>query len=126
MSAARANQYAGECQRCGTGVDAGAGFIERPAGGRWEVFCAACHPRRHEPLTASERAAAPARPSRRVASLKAGQLWQECRRRGCEEEPVCVKCEYCSYHCGCDDGHEPSLGGPVEPYGHGARGVIDP
>lgn len=30
-----------------------------------------------------------------------GQLWQECRRRGCDTEPVCLDCEYCSRHCTC-------------------------
>ncbi len=30
-----------------------------------------------------------------------GELWQECRRRGCETEPVCVSCEYCEKHCTC-------------------------
>jgi hypothetical protein len=30
-----------------------------------------------------------------------GELWQECRRRSCDTEPVCVHCEYCSQHCTC-------------------------
>lgn len=30
-----------------------------------------------------------------------GELWQECRRRGCETEPVCVACELCERHCAC-------------------------
>ena len=30
-----------------------------------------------------------------------GQLWQECRRRGCDTEPVCVGCELCERHCTC-------------------------
>jgi len=30
-----------------------------------------------------------------------GELWQECRKRGCETEPVCAVCEYCARHCEC-------------------------
>lgn len=30
-----------------------------------------------------------------------GQLWQECRRRGCENDPVCSECELCDRHCDC-------------------------
>lgn len=31
----------------------------------------------------------------------AGQLWQPCDKRGCDNEPVCVHCEKCSAHCTC-------------------------
>ena len=30
-----------------------------------------------------------------------GQLWQPCAKRGCDEEPVCLDCEYCDKHCRC-------------------------
>ena len=29
------------------------------------------------------------------------QLWQECKHRHCETDPVCLHCEYCSRHCTC-------------------------
>jgi hypothetical protein len=58
--------------------------------------------------------------------LPHGQLWQPCIRRGCREEPVCVNCELCEYHCGCEGDPSRVGGGPIEPYGHGARGIIDP
>lgn len=29
------------------------------------------------------------------------QLWQPCRRRGCENEPSYVCCEQCAEHCRC-------------------------
>jgi len=29
-----------------------------------------------------------------------GQLWQECSE--CGTEPVCVNCECCERHCGCE------------------------
>lgn len=32
-----------------------------------------------------------------------GQLYQECRKPGCGNEPVCVDCEYCENHCHCGD-----------------------
>ncbi len=34
--------------------------------------------------------------------ILAGQLYQPCDRRGCDNEPVCVHCEKCSTHCTCD------------------------
>lgn len=36
------------------------------------------------------------------ATLKAGQLYQECDYGRCEGEPVCVNCFKCERHCGCD------------------------
>lgn len=30
-----------------------------------------------------------------------GELWQECRRRGCDRDPVCPACELCAEHCHC-------------------------
>jgi hypothetical protein len=39
-----------------------------------------------------------------------GQLWQECRKASCDNEPVCADCEYCEAHCGCpEDEKELSL-----------------
>lgn len=32
-----------------------------------------------------------------------GQLWQPCNRRGCDNEPVCLDCEYCDDHCRCGE-----------------------
>ena len=32
-----------------------------------------------------------------------GQLWQPCNRRGCNNEPVCLDCEYCDDHCQCGE-----------------------
>ena len=32
-----------------------------------------------------------------------GQLWQPCDRRGCDNEPVCLDCEYCDDHCHCGE-----------------------
>lgn len=34
-------------------------------------------------------------------SLSHGELWQECERRGCDTEPVCVNCFLCDRHCTC-------------------------
>lgn len=34
-------------------------------------------------------------------ALSAGELWQECRKSGCETEPVCLNCEYYYRHCRC-------------------------
>lgn len=36
------------------------------------------------------------------ATLKAGQLYQPCAEWRCDGEPVCVNCERCARHCGCD------------------------
>jgi hypothetical protein len=30
-----------------------------------------------------------------------GQLWQECAVSECVQEPVCVTCELCRFHCLC-------------------------
>lgn len=32
-----------------------------------------------------------------------GQLWQPCAHRGCDNEPVCLDCEYCDEHCHCGE-----------------------
>lgn len=32
-----------------------------------------------------------------------GQLWQPCAKRGCDNEPVCLDCEYCDAHCHCGE-----------------------
>lgn len=32
----------------------------------------------------------------------AGELWQACELRGCNNEPVCAECYYCTRHCTCD------------------------
>ncbi len=32
-----------------------------------------------------------------------GQLWQLCAKRGCDNEPVCLDCEYCDRHCHCGE-----------------------
>ena len=37
----------------------------------------------------------------RTGPMPHGQLWEECSRRGCDNEPVCVDCLYCEEHCRC-------------------------
>lgn len=32
-----------------------------------------------------------------------GQLWQPCAKRGCDNKPVCLDCEYCDDHCHCGE-----------------------
>lgn len=38
------------------------------------------------------------------AHKSSGQLWQPCANRGCDNEPVCLDCEYCiDRHCRCGE-----------------------
>lgn len=32
-----------------------------------------------------------------------GQLWQDCERRNCSNQPVCAACERCERHCQCGE-----------------------
>lgn len=41
------------------------------------------------------------REDKRVHTGPQGQLWQECEKWGCDNEPVCANCFYCEYHCRC-------------------------
>jgi hypothetical protein len=41
------------------------------------------------------------REHKRRGPMPHGQLWQSCRKWGCDNEPVCVDCEYCEQHCTC-------------------------
>ena len=49
-----------------------------------------------------------------------GQLWQQCVKRGCSTEPVCVDCEYCARHCRCGKPAQPAIDNTCpEPYRRG-------
>lgn len=43
----------------------------------------------------------PYTPPREPRPLAWGQLWQECELSRCDNEPVCVNCFRCGYHCDC-------------------------
>lgn len=36
-----------------------------------------------------------------IISVSRGQLWQECEKPGCNNEPVCLNCFLCDEHCSC-------------------------
>lgn len=62
---------------------------------------------RYQPTAAEEMARIDAmtahaeRDAKRVRTGPRGQLWQECDKPGCHNEPVCANCMLCHEHCNC-------------------------
>ena len=101
----RRNKYRGYCVRCGARVAVDAGILENKGGG-WFVWCEPCwsyEQATRQWIAGGQQGPAPTAPEPRAParSFPRGELWQPCLRRGCEEQPSCLDCEYCSRHCRC-------------------------